>query len=229
MPSSVVIGFRAVVLIVGFASAAFLTGCATSELEHSGRTVMDEGPVEPGWETDWDPALEPYAAERNAEGPKAPRTVSPASTAVRAANPGKKRQSAKSKVDKTDRPEQKAASEAPTNAEPITPPAGMLPPEPSLTPKTAPGKVVLRWETSRENEVRGYYVLRADSATGPFDQINNNILPGSGSRKKRRAYEFVDTNVVAGRTYYYYLEIALGQGGRERFSQIMSSVAKARD
>ncbi|MBN2411433.1 Ig-like domain-containing protein [candidate division KSB1 bacterium] len=62
--------------------------------------------------------------------------------------------------------------------------------------------IVLNWETSNESGNLGFNVLRSQTENGIYEKINEKLIP-SGSERK---YQYNDTDVKAGNTYYYKLE-----------------------
>ncbi len=66
--------------------------------------------------------------------------------------------------------------------------------------------VVIAWETASELDTAGFNLYRGDEETGPFVQVNEYLIPGSTDPITGGSYEFVDTDVTGGETYYYQLE-----------------------
>jgi len=66
-------------------------------------------------------------------------------------------------------------------------------------------QVDIYWETAQESRISGYYVLRANSETGPYYKISN-FIPSNGSNS---LYEFTDAlaSVEFNKNYYYKIEI----------------------
>ena len=71
------------------------------------------------------------------------------------------------------------------------------------------GAGVLRWETLGETAAPGFYVLRAESAQGPYQRLNETPLLGAG-KADGIAFEFRDTDIDANRSYWYRLDEAAG-------------------
>jgi len=67
-------------------------------------------------------------------------------------------------------------------------------------------QVVLRWETASEVQTAGYNLYRATSEDGPFEQINERLIPASPTRYTGGQYVYTDTGLIPGQTYYYQLE-----------------------
>lgn len=87
----------------------------------------------------------------------------------------------------------------------------------------ADGKITLAWETTTETNNAGFHLDRSEAVDGLKTQVNTELIPslvppGSPSGA---VYEFVDSDVIAGTTYYYWLEGVgscgpLGSMGRRR-------------
>ncbi len=106
-------------------------------------------------------------------------------------------------------------------------PAPVAVPTAAPVPEASPGaalKLTLKWSTASEVDNYGFFVLRGDKEDGPFNQRNAKAIAGGGNSDTPRQYVWEDHDVVAGRTYYYYLESISVQGAREKFSPIISKV-----
>jgi len=66
--------------------------------------------------------------------------------------------------------------------------------------------VIVEWTTESEVETAGFNLYRSDSSEGPYVKVNPALIPGSSDPLLGGRYVYTDTNVVAGRTYYYKLE-----------------------
>ncbi len=74
--------------------------------------------------------------------------------------------------------------------------------------KAVPGsrKVTLSWTTESETNNVGFNIYRAEAADGPYEMINDEIIPAEGTPTEGASYTFVDTGVQNRKTYYYKLE-----------------------
>lgn len=65
------------------------------------------------------------------------------------------------------------------------------------------GKVILRWKTATETNVRGFNLYRLEAKGGKAVKINAALISVKGVGQ---AYEITDTNVTNRKTYYHRLE-----------------------
>ncbi len=70
----------------------------------------------------------------------------------------------------------------------------------------APVTITVEWSTASELNTSGFNLYRGDNLNGPFERINRDLIPASIDPLVGGAYVFTDTQVAAGRTYYYRLE-----------------------
>jgi hypothetical protein len=78
---------------------------------------------------------------------------------------------------------------------------------PSAGSSSAP-TVKITWETATEVNNLGFNIYRSDSQGGPWTKLNANLIPSQvppGS-PVGASYEYTDSKVVAGTTYFYLLE-----------------------
>ena len=73
-------------------------------------------------------------------------------------------------------------------------------------PTPAASVVVTEWTTESEVDLAGFNLYRSDSPDGPYVKVNATLIPGALDPLLGGKYAYTDTNVVAGRTYYYKLE-----------------------
>ncbi len=67
--------------------------------------------------------------------------------------------------------------------------------------------VMLRWETATELDNLGFNLFRAEELDGPKTSVNPVLIPSaSPGSMAGSVYEYLDTEIEAGLTYYYWLE-----------------------
>jgi len=66
--------------------------------------------------------------------------------------------------------------------------------------------IIVEWTTASEVDTAGFNLYRSEDPDGPFTRINDHLIPASPDPLLGGSYTFTDTDVVAGRTYYYQLE-----------------------
>jgi hypothetical protein len=67
--------------------------------------------------------------------------------------------------------------------------------------------VLLTWETASEVEIEGFHLYRAEAPDGTQTRLNEALIPSQGQGGPPGAsYQFADEDVVAGVTYWYWLE-----------------------
>ncbi|MCC6545167.1 MAG: hypothetical protein IT392_11850, partial [Nitrospirae bacterium] len=67
-------------------------------------------------------------------------------------------------------------------------------------------KVLLTWSTAAEVDSMGFNILRGPTMAGPFTRINSWVIRSKGSPTSGVTYNFEDTGVENGVTYFYKLE-----------------------
>jgi len=82
---------------------------------------------------------------------------------------------------------------------------GSLPVELSLLTATAVSdRVTLRWRTETEVGNVGFRIYRSEEKDGNYTRIA--FVSGAGNSAMPNDYQFMDSNVEPGKTYFYYLE-----------------------
>lgn len=66
--------------------------------------------------------------------------------------------------------------------------------------------VTLIWETVAEIDTAGFNILRSESQGGPFEKINDVLIPGEGGPTQGAVYSYIDDGLQIGVTYWYQLE-----------------------
>lgn len=70
-----------------------------------------------------------------------------------------------------------------------------------------PSWIEIAWETLMEINNLGFNIHRSENPDGPLTKINVSLIPSkSPGGNQGAAYSFIDTSVVPGVTYYYWIE-----------------------
>jgi hypothetical protein len=88
----------------------------------------------------------------------------------------------------------------------------------AFTASGGPNSVTLQWKTQSEVDMAGYNLYRSLGLQGPFDRINNILIPGQGSGPIQQEYQYQDEELIPGFHYYYQLAI-VEVTGRENVNQ----------
>ena len=75
-----------------------------------------------------------------------------------------------------------------------------------LLPSGAASSVTIEWTTASELNTAGFNLYRSEELAGTYTRLNADLIPGSTDPLTGGSYRYTDTNVIAGRTYYYQLE-----------------------
>ena len=86
---------------------------------------------------------------------------------------------------------------------------------------TLPARIVVQWTTATEINTAGFNVYRSERAEGPFSKVNAQLIPASAAALIGGKYQYEDTTVIAGRTYYYQLEDVEFGGASARHGPIV--------
>lgn len=87
-------------------------------------------------------------------------------------------------------------------------------------------KNTIKWQTSSEVDNFGFDVFRADSAEGPWEQVNPDTIEGQGTTDEITSYAFEDRTIDPCRAYFYYVESISMSGDREHFTPVGLAKAK---
>ncbi|MBK9054784.1 MAG: hypothetical protein IPL78_28925 [Chloroflexi bacterium] len=75
-----------------------------------------------------------------------------------------------------------------------------------ITQLVRPAQIQFVWQTESEFETAGYNVYRSESPTGEYSRINETMIQSAQDAFAGGEYVYTDTQIEAGRTYYYRLE-----------------------
>ncbi len=67
-------------------------------------------------------------------------------------------------------------------------------------------KVNLRWITSSETSVKGFYLLRGETETGTYTRISN-LINAIGDTHIGGTYQYTDQSIIFTKAYYYKIEV----------------------
>ena len=85
------------------------------------------------------------------------------------------------------------------------------------------GSILVVWETSSEVDLTAFFVYRAESDSGPWDEQYIDFQPTAGNELAGATYSFVDFEVTQGTTYWYRLEEVDASSNSEYYGPIMAT------
>ncbi|MFZ6030357.1 MAG: hypothetical protein ACOYYS_21825 [Chloroflexota bacterium] len=85
--------------------------------------------------------------------------------------------------------------------------------------------VVVEWSTASELDTVGFNVYRSEVPDNAGQRVNEQLIPAVADSLTGGEYQFVDTTVVPGRTYYYWLEDVDASGNVNRNGPIEAQAA----
>jgi hypothetical protein len=80
--------------------------------------------------------------------------------------------------------------------------------------------VIVEWTTATELNTVGFNLLRGETPDGPFEQVNQTLIPSASDTLTGNSYSYEDLGVVAGKTYFYLLEEIESSGGTNQHGPI---------
>ena len=84
-------------------------------------------------------------------------------------------------------------------------------------------QVILEWETASEVDMLGFYVRRSSQQSSGFTRISDFIFT-QGSSVSGLVYQYVDSNLTNGQTFYYELEAVDNNYESEFFGPVLVTV-----
>lgn len=85
-------------------------------------------------------------------------------------------------------------------------------------------KVTLNWLTVSEVGNLGFNIYRSIKGLNNWQKINADLIPGQGNSSSETNYEYIDSDVVSGRTYSYQLESVSINGVAEVLKTVEASI-----
>lgn len=89
------------------------------------------------------------------------------------------------------------------------------------------GPVRLNWSAKDEAKTFGYLIYRASDRAGPFVRVSKDIIQVSKVSANENRYEFIDSDVQTGQTYFYYVDSIDSTGIKKRLSPVMQKAVTA--
>jgi hypothetical protein len=84
---------------------------------------------------------------------------------------------------------------------------------------TNPVRVEITWETATEQRTVGFNVYKSDRSDEGFSLVNEEtFIDSEGGPISGAHYSFIDSDVLAGETYYYILEEIELDGSKNRYT-----------
>lgn len=91
------------------------------------------------------------------------------------------------------------------------------------TAAAAPPSNTLTWKVTEGHGIFGYIIYRSEQRQGPFLRANAKILrrgKAESAGETLGQYQFVDTDVLPGHTYYYFIDVVDVSGFKQRLSGV---------
>ncbi|MBN1137822.1 MAG: proprotein convertase P-domain-containing protein, partial [Anaerolineae bacterium] len=84
----------------------------------------------------------------------------------------------------------------------------------------------LEWETATEIDHLGFNLYRGAAADGPYDRLNDQLIPSQAPGSPAGAvYFWIDAQVTPGQVYYYQLEAVDVQGRATPYGRVSATAA----
>jgi hypothetical protein len=95
----------------------------------------------------------------------------------------------------------------------------------SFTASANDNDVTLQWSTALEIENLGFHLYRSTAASGDYDLINSELIPGHGTSSGPFSYFYYDPDLAPGQ--YYYKLASVSAGGKTTLHGPASVVVEA--
>lgn len=80
--------------------------------------------------------------------------------------------------------------------------------------------VTVEWSTATELDTAGFHLYRAESADALPQRVTQSLIPSAADALTGGEYQFQDTGLQAGKTYFYWLEDVSAEGATKRHGPI---------
>jgi hypothetical protein len=87
--------------------------------------------------------------------------------------------------------------------------------------EVADNSIQVEWETATELDTASFILSRAESEDGPYTELET--FPAEGDAVTGEYYEYIDTNVQPGVTYWYKLEEQETNGNKKPAANVVSA------
>jgi hypothetical protein len=94
----------------------------------------------------------------------------------------------------------------------------------SFTSLFSDGQVILKWRAEAQVSNIGWDVYRSEVENGEYQKVNSSRIGGEVNSDIPTDYQFIDTDVQEGKTYFYYIEDIDVLGNRNRSSIISLTI-----
>lgn len=105
--------------------------------------------------------------------------------------------------------------------------------QPAIKPQPAQMKTpegtgpLLKWQVANEYDIYGYEIYRSDSEKGEYQRVSEKIIERLGGDPEAGSnYQWRDNSALAGKTYWYYINIVFNKGKKQQFTSPQKVVAK---
>ncbi|GAB4400778.1 MAG: hypothetical protein OHK0052_24320 [Anaerolineales bacterium] len=80
--------------------------------------------------------------------------------------------------------------------------------------------VTIEWSTATELDTAGFHLYRAESADGFPQRVTSELIPSAADALTGGEYQYQDSGLLGGKTYFYWLEDVSMQGATKRHGPI---------
>lgn len=80
--------------------------------------------------------------------------------------------------------------------------------------------VTIEWSTATELDTAGFHLYRAEKADAFPQRVTREIIPSAADALTGGEYQYQDTGLQAGKSYFYWLEDVSAEGASKRHGPI---------